>query len=173
VSSSSVRIDRTVENRKSILAAVSIPAKGFTEAVLKDKYETSFVVDIGTAKTLVAQKKYDLVICNAHFSESHSLELLQYVKASKVNSDTPFLLIRALDSPFNKALNKSVEMAARELGADHYIDVAELGKKIKGETLVDHVHKVLEDLLDKSSEPEKTGQIRVSSDWNKLGDGTT
>lgn len=140
------------------------------EAVLFDNYKATFVVTFENAKTLIDKRAFDLILCNAHFSESHSLELLQYVRKSRLNSGTPFLLVRALETPFRAAVNKSIDLAAHELGADQYIDFATLVRKMQAKDMIAYVQQAIETLLERSGEDKASGQKGISSDWDHISD---
>lgn len=87
-----------------------------SEFVLKGLEESGFSVvlaDNGVeARSLISQKKWDLILLDIMLPDIDGIELLQYTRYKKIN--TPILVISALGDPDDK-------IKALDYGADDYL----------------------------------------------------
>jgi DNA-binding response OmpR family regulator len=119
---------------KKILVADGPDIERRVSAVLQP-HELSFVHTLAEAKRALARDDYDLIIMGVHFDESRMFDLLRQVRADERYQATPVVCVASqrFDTPISV---EGLEIAARALAADAFVDFARYGDHDAGNAAI-------------------------------------
>jgi CheY-like chemotaxis protein len=108
---------------KRLLVAVKPRSHDTMSRALTPGYSFTLCSSLVTAQWLLNQD-FDLIVCGMNFDDSRMFDLLRYVRNHPATRSTPFLCLKLAEGMLQTSVFKSVEKAARLLGADDFIDFA-------------------------------------------------
>ena len=85
---------------------------------------------LAEAHKLLAEDRFDLILCGVNFDESRMFELLDDVKANPATKALPFVCIKVFQSILHAGSYDSVKKAGALLGVATFIDLAQWRKEI-------------------------------------------
>lgn len=132
-----------------------------SEFVVKGLEESGFSVVLAEngvdARSLIVQKKWDLILLDIMLPDIDGIELLQYIRYKKIN--TPILVLSALGEPDDK-------VKALDYGADDY-----LSKPFHFKELISRINALLRRAklgYDDSSEIFECGNLKLHVNKHKV-----
>lgn len=87
-------------------------------------YDLTFVPHIRTAKALMHDSQFDLLLIGIFFDDSRGVELITDVRLKKLNTTIPIVAVRLKDSPNNEILDQILTEFVEAKLADTYIEGA-------------------------------------------------
>ena len=107
-----------------ILVAASPEPRAIVERILAG-HELFFAETLPQAVSMLAEGKFDLIICTIAFDESKMLELLGFAKSTPAWKAIPFVCARVRAHVVrSESARAAVAFTSRHLGAAAFLDVA-------------------------------------------------
>lgn len=113
--------------RQRVLVADILLGQQRAEAIFSHaapgKYKLICTDDFQVATELLSQE-FALIIVGLHFAESRMFDFIKIVRADPRHATTPIIAFRQLDSELAEALDISLGISTKTLGACTYINSA-------------------------------------------------
>jgi hypothetical protein len=131
---------------KRILVAVRPAAHDVMRIALGAYYPIRLCSSFETAKLLL-QENFDLIVCGMHFDSSRMFELLQYAKDNPHTRPIHFIGLKIAERPLQGNAVRSIEKAAKLLGADEFFDLARMRTELGDEPAYEQLRAVIDRML--------------------------
>jgi len=132
---------------KNILVAATPSAFKTMRSALENRFSLTHCFNLDAARAALDDAPVDLILCCTHFDESRMFDLLRYVKMQPALHRIPFMCAKIVEDEVSATYLQGVEIAARALGADSFIDFSHW-KRIQGEQLAfDELTRTIHKLL--------------------------
>jgi CheY-like chemotaxis protein len=131
---------------QQLLIAIRPEDLGIMSALLGTDFEIAVCHTLTDAQS-VLHRKFDLIACGLHFDDGKMFEFLKYVKARPETRAIPFLCIKGAGGVLTPAIFQSILIATEQMGAQGFIDVAELKLKYGDEFAYSMLRQGLHQLL--------------------------
>ena len=134
-------------HKKNILVAVRPRGATRLANALASDFALTFCHSLAQAQSLLANDRFDLIVCGVNFDESRMFDLLKHAKSHPSTKAIPYVCIKVFEGILHADSYKSVKEVCTLLGAASFIDLAqwrkELGKEQAAEALRATLHQLI------------------------------
>jgi hypothetical protein len=109
-------------NKLHVLAAISSEGLPVLSSALGEDFDIVFCPSMATAKDAL-DESIDVIVSCVQFDDSRMFDLLRECKYMGYAKHIPFLYIKCLKDELHESLHEAVDIAARSLGGDGFIDL--------------------------------------------------